>query len=215
MKNTRSKQKSPIDEKLNELKKLSDQHLEKCMELLNAGNAKMYSMDLLSIAVFKRSMSLISGFRLMIRNKNFTCAAPIIRMQLDNALRFYATTLVKNPNELVAGFIKGTHINNFKDHSNGEKLTDSYLLKLLKRNFPGIEKVYKDTSGYIHLSEKHLFNTITTKSSRERGLTITVGADDFVVTDLDRIEATEAMIDISKIVLWCLSGWTAHKEGLK
>jgi hypothetical protein len=204
-----------IEQRLVELEKLSQDHLEAGMALLKAGNAKMYAMDLFCVAIFKRSMSLISGFCLMIRNKNFVCAAPIIRMQLDNALRFQATFLIKNPDDLVKGFINGTHISNFKDSDTGQKLTDGYLVKQLELKFKGVTNIYKHTSGYIHLSEKHLFNALKKKDGAPaRTVEMTIGSDDFAVTDNDRLEAIEAMIDISKVLLWFLSGWTAKKDSL-
>lgn len=203
-----------VEEQLKLLEELSSKHPEACMALIKAGNSKLYAMDLISIAVFKRSMALISGFCTMIRNRNFICAAPIIRMQLDNALRFYATTLVKKPDDLVSGFIDGTHINNYKDFLTGRKLTDSYLVEKLSQHFSGIKSVYKHTSGYIHLSDKHLFNALT-KGEEYRTVSMVVGPEDSVVTDEQRLEAIAGMIDITKIVLWCLSGWTAKKDSMR
>lgn len=203
-----------VEAGLKELEDLSASHLEKCMALLNAGNAKMYSMDLLSVSIYKRSMSLISGFCLLIRNKNFTCAAPLVRMQLDNALRFYATYLVSNPDVLVSGFVNGTHISNYTDNVTGKKLSDSYLVGRLGKEFPGIVQVYKDLSGFVHLSEKHLFSALGKKGNSQNKVSISVGSDDAFITDFQRVDTINAMIDITNIVLWLLSGWAGHKDSL-
>lgn len=206
--------KNLLEKGLEELEELSQSHLQKFMALLNAGNAKMYSLDLLSVAIYKRSMSHISGFCTLIRNNNFTCAVPIIRMQLDNALRFYATTLVKDPNKLVSEFINGAHIANFKDLDTGKNLSDTYLVKKLGKQFPGLLQVYRDTSGFVHLSEKHLFSAMGKKEEENMQVSISVGSDDSFITDHQRVDAVNSMIDVTKIVLWTLSGWTAHKDAI-
>lgn len=207
-------QNSKIESGLIELEELSRSHVERGMNLLTSNDSKLYTLDLLSVAVYRRSMSLIAGFSDMIRSNNFTCAVPLIRMQLDNALRFYATTLVQNPDKFVAKFISGTHIGDFTDFETGRKLSDTYLVKHLGKKFPGIIQVYRDTSGFIHLSEKHLFSTLGKKSNAERTISVTIGSDDSYISNFQREDAVNAMIDITKIVLWVLSGWTTHKEGL-
>ncbi len=55
-------------------------------------------------------MSLIKGFVEMIKQENLICAIPLLRLQLDNSLRFYAAFLVENPHELASHFIEGEAI---------------------------------------------------------------------------------------------------------
>ena len=67
----------------------------------------------------------------------------------------------------------------------------------------------------MHLSEKHLFNTLKKKDGASaRTVEMTIGSEDFAVSDTDRLEAIAAMIDISKVLLWFLSGWKAKKDSL-
>lgn len=82
------------------LEKQKQIHIEVTGKMIQADNSNIFPLDLMGISVSKRSMSLIKGFIEMIRQENFICAAPMLRMQLDNSLRFYAAFLVENPHEL-------------------------------------------------------------------------------------------------------------------
>src|SRR5436309_1171588 len=66
-------------------------------QMLEAHNRALYMFDLLAIAALNRSAGLCSGFRQLIRSRNFICAAPLIRLQIDNALRLYAGSIVRDP----------------------------------------------------------------------------------------------------------------------
>jgi len=200
-----------LKEKLDQLGKLLKAHPDKGMAMMKADNAAIFPLDFLAVAVYKRSMSLISGFTVMIESKNFICAAPLVRLQLDNALRFYATSLVDKPHDLAIDFIGGKQIKEFRDKENGKKLTDFYLVEKLSEKFDWITKVYKETSGYIHLSEKHFFNA-TKINSFKPGFIINVGIEDSLITIENRIEAIETMIAITNVVLWLLDSWTYTKE---
>ena len=81
------------------------------------------------IAVFNRSISLISGFCLLIRNDNFICAARLIRLQLDSAIRFYAFFLNQKSDEIFTKFMNGEKLSGIKDSLTGKRFTDDYLFK--------------------------------------------------------------------------------------
>lgn len=117
--------------------------------MLQADNAKIFPLDLMGISVSKRSMSLIKGFTEMIRQENFICAAPMLRMQLDNSLRFYAAFLVEDPHELARNFAEGQSIRNFREKGTNQKLTDRLLVERLSEHYPWIAEVYNKMSGYI------------------------------------------------------------------
>jgi hypothetical protein len=203
-----------IKERLEQLNELLKAHPNKGLAMMKARNAALFPLDFLAVAVYKRSMSLISGFSMMIDQKNFVCAAPLVRLQLDNALRFYAASLVDKPNDLAIGFISGKPIKEFRDKANGKKLTDSYLVEKLSETFEWMTKVYKETSGYIHLSEKHFFNTIKRDNA---GFSISVGVSDSSITDKERLYAIDTMIAITNVVLWLIDSWTyiKDKKGMK
>lgn len=111
----------------------------------------------------------------MIKARNFICAAPLVRLQLDNSLRFYAAFLVEEPHELAKAFIDGKSIRSFRERGSKEKLTDRILVDRLSLHHSWIKEAYKQASGYIHLSEKHFFNVIGRKT-REDKLSFVAGA---------------------------------------
>lgn len=206
-----------LDIKLKELEELQKSHLDKAMSMTQADNSNLFPLDFLGITVYKRSMALISGFCLLIRNKNFICAAPLVRLQLDNALRFYATTLVAEPHKLAIDFIGGIAINKFTDENTGKRLYDHYLVEKLNIHFNWLKRVYEQTSGYIHLSDKQFSNATIVNDTANMGFAMTLSAEDSLITNKERIEAANAMISITKIVLWLLDSWTYNKDnpGLK
>ena len=100
-KHVRNGMKRELERFLGLLETSRDAHLEVGMCMHKAYGGAIYPLDLLASAVLKRSMALIDGFSAMIRAENFICAAPLVRLQLDNLLRFSASWMVEKPHDLV------------------------------------------------------------------------------------------------------------------
>lgn len=200
-----------IEELLNKLKEQQQIHLEVTIQMMQADNASLYPLDLMGISVSKRSMSLIRGFIEMIRQENFICAAPLLRMQLDNSLRFYAAFLVEDPHDLARQFVDGKSIRSFRERDTNQKLTDRLLVDRLAEHHPWITDVYGQMSGYIHLSDQHLFNTLGKKQENEH-LNVIISDSDSFITEKERAEAVYIMFELTSIVLWLLNSWTLTKE---
>jgi hypothetical protein len=194
--------------KLDEQKQI---HLEVTAKMIQADKASLYPLDLMGISVSKRSMSLIRGFIEMIRQENFICAAPLLRMQLDNSLRFYAAFLVEDPHELARQFADGKSIRSFKERGTNQKLTDRLLVDRLAEHYPWIVEVYEKTSGYIHLSDMHLSNTLGKKTGDQRLSLVTSDRDSFI-SEEQRAEAVYVMFELTTIVLWLLNSWALTKD---
>ena len=78
----------------NALEKLeSDENelVELCGKMVNAYGGAIYAFDLFANGAANRSLGLSTGFRTMIREKNFICAGALVRLQLDTAFRFSST----------------------------------------------------------------------------------------------------------------------------
>ena len=202
-----------LKELLDKLDKQKGIHIEIMSNILQANNSSIYPLDLVSLSVAKRSMSIISGFIEMIRLENFICAVPLLRMQLDNSLRFYGAFLVENPHKFATEFIEGKHISNFKDKDTNQRLTDRYLVNKLAEHYPWITNVYKTSSSYIHLSDSHLFNTLE-KKTNNKSVNFIINEKDTSVTEFQRLEATYTMFNLTTIVLWALNSWAITKEGI-
>ena len=175
-----------------------------------AGNG-IYPVDMLAIGVINRSLSLTYGFSTLIKSKNYIAAAHLVRPHLDNYLRFYAVWLVDNPHDFASLVLKGERIDKLKDKK-GKYLRDSYLVEIATKEYPWMANVYTVTSGFIHLSKKHVFTSTKLKNSKERTAEFLVSKTDKYVPKESIIEGIECMTEISYCILNLLLGWTETKE---
>jgi hypothetical protein len=164
-------------------------------------------LNIFAWMVLKRSISLVYGFATLIRAKNFISAAPLVRLQIDNLLRFRAAFLVADSREFIYRVISGTPVRKLKDKDNKE-MTDAYLQRRLSSEYPWIQEMYKKTSGYIHLSEEHFFNTVRASGKGEGAIEAYIGPDDKLVNSEIYSEAVETMILITRALLKYLVNWT-------
>lgn len=118
---------------------LRDSHIEMGKEMLTAYNGSIYHFDLYANAVFHRLIMLLSGFIKLIPD-NFICAAPLVRLQLDNFLRMSAVHRVDMPShEFAIAVIGGKRIRDMKDKVTKRKLTDAELVEACDKNYPGLK----------------------------------------------------------------------------
>lgn len=179
-----------------------------------ADGGAAFSLDMLSTAATHRAMCLIEGFCFTFEKENFICAAPLIRLMLDTLLRFYAVWLVDNPHELALAILEGKELRKLKDRE-GNKMLDSYLVNKLSAEYSWIKRVYRETSGYIHLSNKHYFNTLREVHDDTRSITVAIGPSDTSIAIEIWDEAIDAMQAISESLLRYLHGWAHTKETAK
>jgi hypothetical protein len=184
--------------------------VEEAYSILSFG--KMYSVDLFISSISNRATALIRGFCTLAKDNNYIAAVPIIRMQVDNCLRFYAVTLVQDHNSFFLEYLSGTHIGKIKD-STGKEMNDTYLAKKLDKIFPGIYKLYKSTSGYIHLSNEHAFlnSKIAENNGQARSMTINIGNSDFFSPER-KIEFAFNMLTVSEIFILLIHTWLDEKK---
>ena len=115
--------------------------------------------DVLVISILNRANSINEAFiEFTTDSDDYNVAAfPLIRLQMDNLLYCYASTLVDDLMELMGCFVTGNNWNNFKD-KDGNELKESYLIRKLCEKFGTtvFEKIYKRASDYIHLSTEYI-----------------------------------------------------------
>ena len=116
--------------------------------------------DLFFCASLDRCLHLIDGVIVLLRERNLTCAGPILRLQMDNCMRTYAAFIAEDRTKVVDCLIYGTPIKNERD-VNGKKMNDSYLKDKMANIDSRFGNVYKQASGYIHFSEKAFYQTVT------------------------------------------------------
>lgn len=186
-------------------------HLDLGLQMLKAYSGALYGLDMLAVGAIKRSMAHCSGFCMLIEKWNFVCAASIVRLQLDNALRFYAAFLVDKPHDFAVSVLGGTPIRKLRDR-HGKFMRDDYLVECLSKEYPWIPRVYKETSGYIHLSEKHIFNAIAGVQDKDRSVKIEISSEDIDFPEWIYLEAIDAFVASTDIFLRYLKGWIFTKD---
>lgn len=199
-----------VDKALEQLKRYRERHFELGKAIIQAYGGAMYPLDLLVLATLNRSLCLLKGFVSLIEDKNFVSAAPLIRLQLDNCLRLSAGTLVNNTHGFTMKILEGIPVRKQRDRSN-KLMTDQYLVEKLTQQFTWVKKVYDNTSGYVHLSEKHIFNTMQA-SGEEYKFTLKITDRDEFVPDALYIEAIKAFKATTDVLFEYIYGWAYTKD---
>jgi len=195
-------------EAINRLLQRKAAHLELGQRMFKADGGNLFCMDLLATAVLNRSIRLVQGFADQIRT-NFLCAAPLVRLQLDNLLRFNGARFVDSLNDFVIEILRGTPIRKIKDRT-GQFMNDAYLLKKAAAEYPELEAIYERGCGYIHLCELHMLHTAQVTGDME--IELSVALEDDEIKDEHRVSAIDAMIRVTDLVLNVVAGWVATKS---
>jgi hypothetical protein len=148
-----------INDALQQLRESLEKHYVTGEKVMSDDGNAFYPFNIFLIATLNRSLGLVDGFHHLIKSKNYFTAFPLIRLQIDNCLRVYASTLVGDKNEFAYNVMKGNPICKQKDKSN-QFLRDTYLKEKFSAFYQWAPKIYSDASGYIHLSEKHIINAM-------------------------------------------------------
>ena len=117
---------------------------------------------------------------------------------------------MKEPHALASRIMDGEKLSSIKD-AQGEKMTDRYLVSTFADSFPWLPKVYDETSGYVHLSEKHYWNAMG-PTNEEGMIEMHVGAEDMYVTDEYRSEVILACQEITEGLFDRFSAWAKTKD---
>lgn len=117
-----------------------------------------YHMDLVYSAALRRAFSLTRGFFDLVAAENYVSAAPLVRLQLDNAIRTVASIHVRDVSEFIGHVAKGKRIDQLRDRE-GNRLTDKHIVDHIVQHedLPWVRRVYQEGSRFVHLSDVHLF----------------------------------------------------------
>jgi hypothetical protein len=132
-------------------------------------------------------------------------------MQVDNSLRFFATSLVEDSMKFFQEYLKGTHIRNMQDRL-GNKMNDFYLATKLDQIYPGIKNLYNNTSGFVHFSNEHSFLQTSMVADKERTIGTTIGNYDFFQID-KKVDFSYNMLIASEILFSMLQQWAIQRCG--
>lgn len=111
-----------LESRIGKIEGRVEAHHDAGIEMLQADKGALFSLDLLAAAALKRSMAHHKALGYLIRERNYLCAASLVRLQLDSCLRFHAAWLVDDPHAFAENVFKGTAIRKMKDRVNGVRL---------------------------------------------------------------------------------------------
>jgi hypothetical protein len=166
----------------------------------------MYVSDFILFGALKRTLALSDGFRGHIRNRNFTCAAALARLQLDTALRLYAADLYGDTEKYAQEVLHGKAVNKLKD-KRGMKLTDGYLADRLSEQYPWIKRMYEELCDFVHLSNQHFFTSVASLNDADRSFKFEISAKDVPRPDSDYFEIVEGFLEAMRITIDLAVGW--------
>lgn len=122
-------------------------------ELNREGGMSHQRVFLYGIA--KRTLANAHAFMAMQDAMNATVAAALVRLQLDTLLRLYALWWVDDADVFAKEVWSGKQINRMKA-ADGAMMSDAYLADRLSAMTHWIPTVYRETSGFIHFSHRHV-----------------------------------------------------------
>lgn len=123
------------------------------------GTAALFEVDIVLLSIANRSLDLIDGFLATFDRWNFSTAAPLVRLQVDNLMR--ATILqLAPPNTLTTPMLAGKNLSKVPDPLRPDgtkvKLTDQRLCQHASTVFDWLDLVYRQSSGWVHFSGVHV-----------------------------------------------------------
>ena len=201
-----------IAERLAKLAALQQQILATSKKLFDQ-NKSMYLADFYVMGALRRVLALVKGFRSQIEERNFLCAAPLVRMQLDTALRVYALSLVSNREEVAKQLLDGIPLSKLKD-AKGQKLRDAYLVDQLSETYAWVKPLYAETSGFVHLSERHFFTSIAKTDDQEQVDPLSITSEDDGRFETDYYEVVEAFHESTRLAGTVLAGYLLARTRL-
>jgi hypothetical protein len=201
---------SKVITRLEEVRELEGLHF-KMLDKAFGGRKAIYSPDMILVAVMNRSIFLIDGFVTMVEHRNFVCAMPLARLQIDNILRLHATSLVEDSQSLLSHLFKQTPLHKMKSRD-GKPLTDKYLCEQVSLRYTWITKAYQRLSSFVHLSQPHLTSSIEVSDPETRMAYFAVGKASRTWKEEEMLETIEYFEQATKTILEICSEWSIEDK---
>lgn len=194
----------------------SDLMLKVGQQVLSSGgdgkSAPMFPLDFLALGAIKRNLNTARAFRQMVESWNMVCARTLLRTHIDTGLRFSAAWEVQKPHDFAMAVLRGDRIDQMKDRL-GQRLTDRRLVELRSGDYPWLQKVYGNLSGYIHFSGSHIIDSVASLAENSDAATMS-----FLLSDTDLrfpefswVEICECFSEATQILSKYLTGWAQTK----
>jgi hypothetical protein len=170
-------------------------------------SAELFPCDVLAYSVLERSLHLIKSYRAVVSGGGYSSAIGILRMQLDNILRFHGVALSKNPHQVASDMMQGTPLSKIKDR-NGAAMRDARLVELFEKRNPWVRSVYKLASGYIHLSQEHMLHFLSRCPIKPDGTRdFSIGDEEDHIPIEHKVALNDGFIIVSRGVPQIISQW--------
>lgn len=187
-----------LADRLARIEKLESEIIRKASSYLQAGGSMSHA-DFFVLGAVRRTLAQAKGFRELIGARNFPCAAAILRMQLDTAMRVNGLFHVENMGVAAKAVLDGAAFNTLKD-VDGRKMSDAHLRHLLSEQEPWINAVYKQTSDFVHLSGRHLYSSIFDTDDETRTVRFMISGVDSPRPDSVYFEIVDTFFEATKLV---------------
>jgi hypothetical protein len=181
------------------------------LDMWHAAGGASYPLDLYANAAINRSLALSTGFQTLIESFNLVCAGPILRLQIDTALRFYASYIAPNADDFAIEVLKGVRVDKLKDRD-GKLMRDAYLVERLASDYPWLPNLYEKTSGYVHMSKTHMHSTFGKVNREEFSVEMKIGWEDKDLPDSVYSEFISAFRHSTDVFAYYLAGWIQTKR---
>lgn len=164
--------------------------------------------------VGRRALAQSRAFKACIEDRNGMVALALTRLQLDTVLRLYAIFWVDDPNEFAKAVFGGRQIDRMKA-ADGELMKDKYLIGRLAPRNPWLESVYKNTSGLIHFSHRHIEAALKMNDAVAGLAEIMIGPTNREHALGDFRELLEAFLHITMMIAVAVKDWFERCDPLR
>ncbi|MDO7836084.1 hypothetical protein Q4610_13610 [Sphingobium sp. HBC34] len=162
--------------------------------------------DLYLLGIARRALAQAKAFRQCVDDRNGLIASAILRLQLDTVLRLYALFWVADPEAFAGRVFAGEQIDRLKA-ADGQQMKDRYLIDKIKDRNPWVEAVYKNTSGLIHFSDRHMHAAIRLKDEKSDSAEFFLGPNNPSHTLADFQELLEAFFHCTAMIVVAAGDW--------
>ena len=193
-----------LNDRLAMLRSLENELLRKAGPILKPGTG-MYFVDWYVMGAAQRTMAQSRGFRTMIQTKNFSGAAILLRTQIDTAMRINGLRYLDRPEEQLREVFKKEKIFRQLDswektkNNRPQKMRDRFLREKLAEEASWIDRVYEETSDFIHLSFRSLFSSICHLDDASQTICFAITGEDQADDESDYFEVIDAFQDVTKL----------------
>jgi hypothetical protein len=156
--------------------------------------------------IANRTLVQTRAFKQCVEDRNSLVATALLRLQLDTALRLYALFWVTDPNTFSEEVFKGVQIDRLKA-ADGKQMKDKYLRDKLVVRYPWVETVYKQTSGSIHFSSRHILEAFEINDAETGSFTLQLGPNKPNQPIEEYADCLAAFQHINLIILAAVQDW--------